>query len=288
MRVGWIGLGIMGSRMAANLRRAGHELVVHNRTLRTAEAWAAEHGAEVAATPADITAEVVITMLVDGPQVEEALLGPEGAARDAAETLFVDMSTIGPAEAVRIGARLPRFVDAPVTGSSPKAQDGTLTIMAGGARADVQQAWPLFEAMAALIVHAGPVGHGQQIKVINNALAAANTLALAEALVVGQATGVDLDALVAVMAAGSGGSAILDLKAGPMRAHDYTTLFKLEHMLKDVRLCLDAGQAAGVGFPSAAAARETLSAAMGRQLADADFAALLEVVEAAAGHRLGA
>lgn len=286
MRVGWIGLGIMGSRMAANLRRAGHELVVFNRTRETAEAWAAEHGAEVAPSPAEIKAEVVITMLVDGLQVEEALLGPEGAARDAVETLFVDMSTIGPDAARRIGGRLPAFVDAPVTGSSPKAQDGTLTIMAGGERADVERAWPLFEAMGKLVVHAGPVGHGQQIKVINNALAAANTSALAQALVVGQATGVDLDALVAVMGAGSGGSAMLDLKAEPMRAHDYSTLFKLEHMLKDVRLCLDSGQAAGVGFPAAAAVREVLSAAMGRDLGDADFVALLEVVEAAAGQRL--
>jgi 3-hydroxyisobutyrate dehydrogenase-like beta-hydroxyacid dehydrogenase len=287
MRVGWIGLGIMGRRMAANLRRAGHELVVHNRTRATAEDWAAEHGAEVAATPAEVRAEVVITMLVDDEQVEHALLGPEGAARDAAAgTLFVDMSTIGPAAARALGERLPAFVDAPVTGSSPKAQDGTLTIMAGGEKADVERAWPLFEAIGQLIVHAGPVGHGQQIKVINNALAAANTNALAQALVVGQATGVDLDALVAVMGAGSGGSAMLDLKAGPMRAHDYTTLFKLEHMLKDVRLCLDSGQAAGVGFGAAAAAREVLSAAMGRDLGDADFAALLEVVEAAAGQRL--
>jgi 3-hydroxyisobutyrate dehydrogenase len=288
MRVGWIGLGIMGSRMAANLRRAGHELVVHNRTRETADAWAAEHGAEVAATPGAVRAEVVITMLVDGEQVEWALRGPEGAAAAAAGgTLFVDMSTIGPEAARSLAARLPAFVDAPVTGSSPKAQDATLTIMAGGERADVERAWPLLEAMGKLVVHAGPVGHGQQIKVINNALAAANTTALAEALVVGQAAGVDLDALVAVMGAGSGGSAMLDLKAGPMRAHDYTTLFKLEHMLKDVRLCLDSGQSAGVGFASAAAAREVLSAAMGRGLGDADFAALLEVVEAAAGRRLG-
>lgn len=287
MRVGWIGLGIMGSRMAANLRRAGHELVVHNRTLQTAEDWAAEHGAEVAATPAEIEAEVVITMLVDGPQVEEALLGEHGAASDAGDgTLFVDMSTIGPEAARAIAARLPAFVDAPVTGSSPKAQDGTLTIMAGGEKPHVDRAWPLFEAMGKLVVHAGPAGHGQQIKVVNNALAAANANALAQALVVGQATGVDLDALVAVMGAGSGGSAMLDLKAAPMRAHDYTTLFKLEHMLKDVRLCLDSGQAAGVGFPAAAEAREVLSAAMGRGLGDSDFAALLEVVEAAAGRRL--
>jgi 3-hydroxyisobutyrate dehydrogenase-like beta-hydroxyacid dehydrogenase len=288
MRVGWIGLGIMGSRMAANLRRAGHELVVCNRTRETAEAWAAEHGAQVAATPADIEAEIVITMLVDGPQVQEALLGEHGAAVSPAAdgTLFVDMSTIGPEAARALAARVGAFVDAPVTGSSPKAQDGTLTIMAGGEPEHVQRAWPLFEAMGELIVHAGPVGHGQQIKVINNAVAAANTSTLAQALLVGSATGIDLDALVAVMGAGSGGSAMLGLKAGPMRAHDYTTLFKLEHMLKDVRLCLDSGQAAGVGFPAAAAVREVLSAAMGRGLGDADFAALLEVTEGLAGRRL--
>ncbi|MCW2968431.1 MAG: 6-phosphogluconate dehydrogenase NAD-binding protein [Solirubrobacteraceae bacterium] len=286
MRVGFIGLGIMGSRMAANLRRAGHELVVHNRTRETAEGWAAEHGAEVAGRPAEIRAEVVITMLVDGEQVQEALLGPDGAATDADDTLFVDMSTIGPEAARALAGRLPAFVDAPVTGSSPKAEDGTLTIMAGGEAEHVQRAWPLFEAMGQLVVHAGPVGHGQQIKVINNAVAAANTNTLGQALLVGSATGVDLDALVAVMGAGSGGSAMLGLKAAPMREHDWTTLFKLEHMLKDVRLCLDSGQAAGVGFPAAAAAREVLSAAMGRDLGDADFAALLEVLEGQAGRRL--
>ncbi len=287
MRVGWIGLGIMGSRMAPHLRRAGHELVVHNRTRATAEAWAAEHGAEVAEHPADIRAGVVFTMLVDAAQVEEALLGESGAAREAAEgTLFVDMSTIGPGAARSIGARLGAFVDAPVTGSSPRAQDGTLTIMAGGAEEDVARARPLLEAMGSLIVHAGDVGQGQQIKVINNAVAAANASTLAQALLVGGATGADLDALVAVMAAGSGGSAMLDLKAEPMRRHDWTTLFKLEHMLKDVRLCLDAGEAAGVPFPAAAEAREVLGAAMGRGLGDADFAALLEVLEGLAGRRL--
>src|SRR3954447_10076718 len=287
MRVGWIGLGIMGSRMAANLRKAGHELVVHNRTREVADAWAEQHGAEVGDTPAQIGAEIIITMLVDGRQVETALLGPDGAASNAADrTLFVDMSTIGPAAAREIAEKVPRFVDAPVTGSSPKAEDGTLTIMAGGADQDVKAAWPLFEVMGKLVVHAGPVGHGQQIKVINNALAAANTSALAQALLVRKATGVDLDALVSVMGAGSGGSAMLDLKAGPMRAHDYTTLFKLEHMLKDVRLCLESGQAAGVGFPAAAEAREVLSAAMGREFGDADFAAMLEVLEGAAGLRL--
>jgi 3-hydroxyisobutyrate dehydrogenase-like beta-hydroxyacid dehydrogenase len=285
--IGFVGLGIMGSRMAANLAAAGHELTVHNRTREKAEAWVAEHGGSVADTPAHIRGEVVITMLVDGSQVEEALLGQDGAARAAEqETVFVDMSTIGAEAARAIGERVPAFVDAPVTGSSPKAEDGTLTIMAGGADEHVRRAWPLFEVMGEVVVHAGPVGHGQQIKVINNAVAAANTSTLAQALLVGKATGVDLDALVRVMAAGSGGSAMLALKAGPMREHDYTTLFKLEHMLKDVRLCLESGQAAGVPFPAAAAAREVLSAAMGRGLGDADFAAMLEVLEGLANTRL--
>jgi len=293
-RIGFVGLGIMGSRMAANLRRAGYELTVYNRTRERAEAWAAEHGGTVAATPAEVGAasDVVVTMVVDGPQVAEVLLGEHGVAEGAAQgALCMDMSTIAPGESRRIAATLAergiRFVDAPVTGSSPKAQDGTLTIMAGGAPEDFQRARPLFEVMGELIVHVGDeVGQGEMVKLINNAVAAANAHTLAQALVVGRVTGVDLDALTEVMAAGSGGSAMLSLKAGPMREHDYTTLFKLEHMLKDVRLCLEEGQAAGVPFPAAAAVREALTAGMGRGLADADFAALVEAVEGFADKRL--
>ena len=138
------------------------------------------------------------------------------------------------------------FMDAPVTGSSPKAEDGTLTIMAGGEQRDFERARPLFEAMGELVVHVGPVGQGQLVKVINNAVAAANTAVAAEALLAGKRAGADLDALVKVIGAGSGASAMLELKPGPMRSHDYTTLFKLEHMLKDLRLCLEEAEAAGV------------------------------------------
>ena len=123
--VGFVGLGIMGARMAANLARAGHEVTVYNRTASKAEAWVAEHGGRVAATPREAAhgAAAVITMVVDGPQVEEVLLGDDGAAHGAApKTLFVDMSTIAPADARRIGAALAErdlgFVDAPVSGSA--------------------------------------------------------------------------------------------------------------------------------------------------------------------------
>jgi 3-hydroxyisobutyrate dehydrogenase-like beta-hydroxyacid dehydrogenase len=148
------------------------------------------------------------------------------------------------------------------------------------------RAKPVLEAMGKLIVHAGPLGHGQTVKLINNAVAATNCAVLGQALVVAARAGVDLDALVSVMGAGSGGSAMLDLKAGPMRAHDYTTLFKLEHMLKDVRLCLEEGQMVGAPFPFAALTREILTAAMGMGHGDDDFAALIEVLEAGAGTKL--
>ena len=140
--------------------------------------------------------------------------------------------------------------------------------------------------MGELVVHAGPLGEGEIVKIINNAVAAANCATVAEALLVGEATGVDLDALVAVMGKGSGGSAMLDLKAGPMRAHDYATLFKLEHMLKDVRLCIEEAQAAEVPFAAAAHARDVLVAAMARGHADDDFVALVEGLEAFANRRL--
>jgi 3-hydroxyisobutyrate dehydrogenase-like beta-hydroxyacid dehydrogenase len=292
-RVGFIGLGIMGSRQAANLRRAGFELTVYNRTRATAEAWAAEHGGTVAATPEEVAGAsgVVITMVVDGDQVEEVILGDAGAASGAREgALFVDMSTISPVDTRRIGAALAqrgiRFMDAPVTGSAPKARDGTLTIMAGGAAEDFARARPLFDAMGELVVHVGDLGHGETIKLINNAVAAANTATVAQALLVAKATGVDLDALVEIMSAGSGASAMLALKAGPMREHDFAPLFKLEHMLKDVRLCLEEAQRAGVPFPAAAATREALTAAMGRGLGDQDFAAILETFEGLSALRL--
>jgi 3-hydroxyisobutyrate dehydrogenase-like beta-hydroxyacid dehydrogenase len=288
MRVAFLGLGIMGWRMAANLARAGFEPTVWNRTRSTAERFCAGHRARLADTPAHATvgAEIVVTMVVDGPQVEAVL----DAAAPEAGSLCIDCSTIGPTATRAIGMRLQErqvaLVDAPVTGSAPKAEDGTLTIMAGGSREDFERARPVLDAMGELIVHCGPLGHGQMVKLINNAVAATNAAVVGQALLVAARAGVDLDALLEVMRAGSGGSAMLELKAEPMRRHDYTPLFKLEHMLKDVRLCLEEGQAAGAPFPYAALTREVLSAAAGRGHGEHDFAALIEVLEGEAGFRL--
>ncbi len=290
-RIGFAGLGIMGGRMAANVARAGFPLTVWNRTPEKADAFAAAHpGVAVADSPAALAAasDLVVTMVVDGAQVEAVLLGPDGVADGAAPGLLcIDCSTIGPDAARHVGHGLTErgigLLDAPVTGSAPRAEDATLTIMAGGTEADFERARPLLESMGRMVLHVGPLGDGQTIKLINNAVAAANALTVAEALLVASVSGVDLDALVAVMGAGSGGSVMLGLKEAPMRAHDFTPLFKLEHMLKDVRLCLEA---AGIPFDGAQAAERALEEAAALGHASDDFAALLAAVEERAGRRL--
>ncbi len=292
-RIGFLGLGIMGSRMAANIARAGFELSVWTHSPGKAEGWAREHGAAALATPAQVAerSDIVVSMVVDGAQVSSVLLGAHGAIEGAHERLLcVDMSTIGPTDARRIAAALSQravtMVDAPVTGSSPRAEDGTLTIMVGGAGEDFARARPLLETMGTLIVHVGELGQGQMLKLINNSLGAANAAAVAEALLLARATGVDLNAFVQVTSAGSGASAQLQMKSGPMREHDYTTLFKTDHLLKDVRLCLQEAEDAGTPFPAAAHARDVLTATVARGHGEHDYAALVEAVEGFAGQRL--
>jgi 3-hydroxyisobutyrate dehydrogenase-like beta-hydroxyacid dehydrogenase len=313
MRVAFLGLGIMGSRMAAHLAAdTEFELTVWNRTRTTAEQFCAAHEAKLAETPAQAAAnaELVITMVVDGPQVEQVLLDePDGAVHGASPgTLFVDCSTIGPAATLALSERLREaghsMVDAPVTGSSPRAEEGTLTIMAGGSPEDFERALPAFHAMGKVIVRTGPVGHGQRVKVISNAVAATNATALGQALLVASKAGIDLDAMVAVMRTSAGGSTMLDLKAEWMRRHDYTSqftvkrgpdgeeltvpraFFKTDHMLKDVRLCLEEARAEGVPFPLAEAAEKALADASALGHGEEDFSALIEPLERSADVRL--
>ncbi len=284
-RVAFIGLGIMGARMAANLCRAGFEVTAWNRTRERAEKLAETHGARVAASPAEAAAatDAAITMVVDAPQVEEVLFGAGGAAEGLAEgALAIDMSTIAPTASRALANRLQaesgaRFLDAPVTGSRPKAEDGTLTIMVGGEGRDFDLARPLFDAMGELVLHVGPQGHGSMVKLLNNTLAAVNAAALAEALHVARSAELDADALVQVVAAGSGASAMLDLKARPMLEADYDPLFKLDHMLKDVRHCIAEARGLGVAFDLAVAAERLYARASSAGLGGADFAAVMEV-----------
>jgi 3-hydroxyisobutyrate dehydrogenase len=285
-RVAFLGLGIMGKPMAANVARQGYELSVWNRTREKAEAFGRAHpGVVVADSPAAAAADadIVITMVPDGPEVESVLLGPDGAADGLhAGGLAIDMSTIAPTQTRKIAAALAQrdihFIDAPVTGSRPKAEDATLTIMVGGEKRDFDRAKPLLETMGALVVHAGPVGHGEMVKLINNTAAAVNAAALAELLNLAQVAELDTTALVDVMAAGSGASTMLTLKAGPMLDRSYTPLFKLEHMLKDVRHCIDEAKALGVDLPLAKLAESMYAKADEAGFGEADFAAVIEAV----------
>ncbi|HEU0024365.1 MAG TPA: NAD(P)-dependent oxidoreductase [Thermoleophilaceae bacterium] len=283
-RVAFLGLGIMGWPMAANLARAGFELSVWTRDGEKAERFAAEHGAGAAASPAEAAtgAEAAISMVVDSPEVEQVLLGAGGATETlAGGALCIDMSTIAPSAAVAIGERLRErglaLVDAPVTGSRPKAEEGTLTIMVGAEEEDFARARPLLEAMGGLVVHVGPPGHGAMTKVIANTVTAINAAAVAEALAVVDRAGLDARAFLRVAGAGSSASTMLELKAGPMLEGDFEPLFKLEHMLKDVRHCLAEARALGVELRLAEVAEGLYAKAAAEGRGGLDFAAVATV-----------
>ncbi|MBA2505267.1 MAG: NAD(P)-dependent oxidoreductase [Thermoleophilaceae bacterium] len=279
-RVAFLGMGIMGSRMAVNLGRGGFDVVIWNRPRERAEELTAEHGFEVADSPAGAAskAQATITMVVDGPHVED-VLGQATPGMDEGH-LAIDMSTIPVSTAEALAKRLAdkgiAFLDAPVTGSAPRAADGTLTIMAGGSEQDFERARPLFEAMGETILLVGPAGHGQAVKLLNNTVAAINAAALAEAFTAAEARGVDLDSLMEVMRSGSGGSTMLELKGGPMAEHDFRPLFKLAHMLKDVRHTI---RESGVPLTLAETAEKLYSEADAAGHGEDDFAAVITATE---------
>jgi 3-hydroxyisobutyrate dehydrogenase-like beta-hydroxyacid dehydrogenase len=284
-RVAFLGLGIMGWPMAANLARAGFDLSVWTRDYAKAERFAGEHGASAAPTPAEAAsgAGTAISMVPDSPEVEAVLLGPGGAVAGLDRgALCIDMSTIAPTASRAIAERLSEediaFLDAPVTGSRPKAEDGTLTIMVGGEPEAIERAKAPFEAMGELVIHVGPQGHGSMAKLINNTVGAINAAALGEGLVLARAAGLDTDRLREVVASGSGSSAMLELKAAPMLEGDFEPLFKLEHMLKDVRHCLAEGRALGIELPLASVAEGLYAEAADAGHAEDDFAAVVTAI----------
>jgi 3-hydroxyisobutyrate dehydrogenase len=285
-RVAFVGLGIMGGPMAANLARAGFDLSVWNRTSEKAERFAAEHGARAAATPAEAAegADALVTILPDSPEVEAVLFGDSGAAAALERgALVVEMSTIAPSAARRIGEQLAGegldFLEAPVSGSRPKAEDGTLTIMAGGDGQAFRRATPLFEAMGELIVHVGPQGHGQMAKLLTNTMGAVHAAALAESVVAVRRAGIDPDAFLEVAAGSAGNSTVLGLKGRPMFDESFEPLFKLEHMLKDVRHCLAEAEALGVELRLGSLVEGLYARAAEEGHGQEDFAAVITAVE---------
>ncbi len=287
MRIGFIGLGIMGAPMATNLAAAGHELLVLERHAAAARSI---DGAQIRATPADIAREVdvVITMLPDSPQVRQVALGEGGLAEGAWEGLrLVDMSSISPVVAREVAealaARGVAMLDAPVSGGEPKAIDGTLAVMVGGDRAVYDDLAGLFEPMADVVTYVGPIGAGNVAKLANQVIVAVNIAAVGEALTLAQRAGVDPAAVVDAIAGGLAGSAVLNAKAPMMLAGNDTPGFRLALHAKDLDNALSAAHASSAPVPLAAAVREMMTALTAAGKGDADHSGLVQYYERLTG-----
>jgi 2-hydroxy-3-oxopropionate reductase len=287
--VGFIGLGIMGGPMAANRVEAGFEVVGHNRSpdpVRRLEERGGRGADGVAAAVAE--AEVVVTMLPDSPDVEAVALGDDGIyARARPGTLHLDMSTIRPEVARRLAAagaeRGLRVLDAPVSGGEQGAVDATLSIMVGGDRRDVDDARPVLEAVGRTVVHVGPAGAGQTVKAANQLIVAGTLELVAEAIVFLEASGVDTEAAVEVLAGGLAGSAVLERKAPAMLRRDFTPGFRVELHHKDMGIVTAAAREAGAVIPLGAAIAQLLASLQARGDGGLDHSALLKLVEELSG-----
>jgi 3-hydroxyisobutyrate dehydrogenase len=288
-RVGFAGLGTMGAAMAANLARAGFPLTVWNRTPGRAAALV-ELGATEAATPAALAAssDVVVTCVRDSPDVEAVVFGPDGLAEGFRPgSLLVDCSTISPVAARDLAERLEdggvRMVDAPVSGGSEGAVNGTLTIMVGGEAADLERARPVLDAMGKTITHLGPIGAGQVTKAVNQVILAGTYLGVAEGIVLALKSGVDPQQVVAALMGGAAGSWVLQNRSGRMIDDDYPLGFKLELHRKDLAIALDLARDAGATLPVAALAATFEDGLIGQGHGEDDNSALARVVRQLSG-----
>lgn len=256
--VGFIGIGTMGREMVHNLLKAGHAVRAFDLN-EAAVADVAKDGAARAQHAADVAreADIVITMLPDTPHVEAVVYGEHGLLKSPPPgKLIVDMSTISPVAVRRIHADLKQagvsFIDAPVSGGPLGARNAALSIMAGGEAEAFAKAEPFFKAMGTTITHVGASGAGQTVKLCNQLICGINIQAICEALALGRASGVDLDLLRRVLLGGSAASWMLD-KLGPaMIAGDVGAGFRIDLMLKDLRLVQEHAQALNVPLPGTA------------------------------------
>lgn len=256
--IGFIGLGTMGQRMAANLIKAGFQLVVHDIEPRAVEK-AVEAGASAGGSPADVGArsDAVVLMLPNTPDVDAVVYGEGGLlAHPPAQDLIIDMSTISPVAARRLHADLAAksvaFLDAPVSGGPLGAKNASLTIMVGGDAEAFRRARPLLDAMGTTITHVGPSGAGQTLKLCNQLICGINIQAICEAFALGRASGVDLHVLREVLLGGSAASWMLD-KLGPaMIERDTSAGFRIDLMLKDLKLVQELAFELSVPLPATA------------------------------------
>lgn len=292
-RVGYIGLGIMGSGMARNLLKAGHTLIVHNRSRAIVEELARE-GALPASSPREVAAqsEFVCTNLPDSPDVEQVVLGPDGIIEGAHKGLiYIDHSTIKPETARKIAAELARVgvpaLDAPVSGGDIGARAGTLSIMVGGPQEAFERALPLFQAMGKTITWVGESGAGQIAKVANQIVVAGTMVAMAEALVLAQKAGVDPQRVVQAISRGAAQCWALDTKPAKIFTRDLSPGFKAYMQAKDLKIVIDTGRTYHVPLPLTAVAHQLYEAMVSMGYGELDNSAIITVLEALAGVTVG-
>jgi 3-hydroxyisobutyrate dehydrogenase len=293
MTIGYVGMGIMGRGMALNLVRAGHDVVVWNRTQERTAALA-DAGADVAGSPADLAAscDIVMVCVSDSPDVEEVTFGDRGLIHGLrAGALVVDHSTISASVTKRLAAAVAErgagWIDAPVSGGSEGAARGTLAIMVGGDQGEVARARPLMEAYGTTITHVGPVGSGQLAKLVNQVLVVVNALAVSEALMLADAGGLDLGTTIDAVKGGAAGSWMLEHRGPQIAARDWTPGFTIDLQQKDVRLILEAADELAVPVPGTALVFQMYRALQHRGLGADGNHALIRALEEMAGIEVG-
>jgi len=292
LKVGYIGLGLMGKSMARNILKAGFPIVVHNRS-RAAVAELVGDGATEAFSPSEVAGQVdvIFTNLPDSPDVELVALGKDGIIESAhPDLVFVDNSTIKPATARHIASELGQkgvlALDAPVSGGDIGARNGTLTIMVGGPAEALEKAMPVFQAMGKTITHVGAAGAGQVAKAANQIMVAAQMVAMGELLVLSQKAGVDPRKVVDAIKAGAAQCWTLDVKPPRLFAGNRTPGFKAYMQAKDLNIVLDTAREYGVPLPGTSENAQLFNAMLQMGMSELDNSAVVGVIEALAGVKL--
>jgi 2-hydroxy-3-oxopropionate reductase len=285
MKIGFIGLGIMGKPMSRNLIKANYELLVMDKNSEVTEELG-KLGAKIASSPKEVASEadVIITMLPDSPEVEDVVLGKNGIIEGATKVLTViDMSSISPIVSRKISIELEKIgismLDAPVSGGEPKAIEGTLSVMVGGKKEIFDKYYDLMKSMASSVVRVGEIGSGNIAKLCNQIIVAINMSAMAEALILAQKAGASPELVYNAIRGGLAGSNLLDAKAPMIMNRNFKPGFRVDLHVKDLNNVLHTSHELGIPLPMSAAVMEILQAVKADGLGNDDHCSIVKYYE---------
>ena len=288
MKIGFIGLGIMGKPMSKNLLKNGYELVIMDKNTAVLDEVAAL-GAEIADTPKAVAeqTDIIITMLPNSPHVRDVVLGENGVIEGAKSgAILIDMSSIAPLVSRDVSEKLAEkgveMLDAPVSGGEPKAIDGTMSVMVGGKKPIFDKCYPVMDAMAGSVVYTGDIGAGNTTKLANQIIVALNIAAVSEALVLATKAGVEPELVYQAIRGGLAGSTVLDAKAPLMLDRKFDPGFRIDLHIKDLANVLETSHEMNVSLPLTAGVMEIMQALKADGMGDLDHGSLVRYYEKAA------